>query len=233
MYGGTRKYGAVQTFSGGLSPRVRGNRIDCPAHIPFRGSIPACTGEPVVGEFVHQEHKVYPRVYGGTCRVVPSRRVSTGLSPRVRGNRFLQRGRQRRQGSIPACTGEPRAIHNGGECNEVYPRVYGGTIRIPPLDPNIHGLSPRVRGNPVYIAKEMTKGGSIPACTGEPRSMSLSARVGRVYPRVYGGTTLCRRFRRSTCGLSPRVRGNPTWTIARVAVLRSIPACTGEPDGQR
>ena len=30
-------------------------------------------------------------------------------------------------------------------------------------------------------------------------------------------------------GLSPRVRGNPRGTVRRVGVVRSIPACAGEP----
>ena len=51
----------------------------------------------------------------------------------------------------------------------------------------------------------------------------------RVYPRVYGGTSITVSTETLTAGLSPRVRGNPR----RIAVNRethgSIPACTGEP----
>ena len=50
-----------------------------------------------------------------------------------------------------------------------------------------------------------------------------------VYPRVCGGTALVRRTRPPERGLSPRVRGNPLAGLLAAAVLRSIPACAGEP----
>ena len=71
----------------GLSPRVRGNRrmrlrISCIA-----GSIPARAGEPGGVSLRHADTWVYPRACGGTCRSDKYPSMSTGLSPRVRGNR--------------------------------------------------------------------------------------------------------------------------------------------------
>ena len=51
----------------------------------------------------------------------------------------------------------------------------------------------------------------------------------RVYPRVCGGTNVDGHRLRLLKGLSPRVRGNPGWTITRIARDGSIPACAGEP----
>ena len=62
-------------------------------------------------------------------------------------------------------------------CGETLARYYRGTAAV--------GLSPRVRGNRRLDAVHRHGRGSIPACTGKPRT-SWSA-SGSVYPRV-GGT---------------------------------------------
>ena len=70
---------------------------------------------------------------------------------------------------------------------------------------------------------------SIPACAGEPSRNCRSALRWMVYPRVCGGTR--RAYGQTTvgAGLSPRVRGNPPLPRPRLRLLRSIPACAGEP----
>ena len=50
---------------------------------------------------------VYPRVCGGTHKVVGAQPCHQGLSPRVRGNLDHLRVGGGCQGSIPACAGEP------------------------------------------------------------------------------------------------------------------------------
>ena len=111
------------------------------------------------------------------------------------------------------------------------------------------GLSPRVRGNrqrSLGISQELWsipacagnlergrghqgRPGSIPACAGEPLAAPGSARRGRVYPRVCGGTPWFRALAARLSGLSPRVRGNLRVAAAARARGRSIPACAGEP----
>ena len=70
---------------------------------------------------------------------------------------------------------------------------------------------------------------SIPACAGEPRSAAATRRARGVYPRVCGGTAVAAFRKRSSAGLSPRVRGNRICAPAWLAPLGSIPACAGEP----
>ena len=111
----------------GLSPRVRGNPLQpSPAPAGSR-SIPACAGEPVdrsaFGYFV----QVYPRVCGGTSSTRLAQPCSQGLSPRVRGNLASPLDDLTRQGSIPACAGEPARIDRNKPTSMVYPRVCGGT----------------------------------------------------------------------------------------------------------
>ena len=51
----------------GLSPRVRGNRLEHGLKQVGQGSIPACAGEPPAQPNCGAACGVYPRVCGGTC----------------------------------------------------------------------------------------------------------------------------------------------------------------------
>ena len=113
----------------------------------------------------------------------------------------------------------------------------------------IRGLSPRVRGNQLPRHQLLGMRGSIPACAGEPRSCAAAAQSHAVYPRVCGGTrwgafcpSLFSVYPRvcegtgvamqppaGVQGLSPRVRGNLLPPLVQPDILRSIPACAGEP----
>ena len=86
--GGTRGSWRRCSWRKGLSPRVRGNRnhIRQPHTPVYRRSIPACAGEPLLGVWIPQPNKVYPRVCGGTVCQRTLQVLGRGLSPRVRGN---------------------------------------------------------------------------------------------------------------------------------------------------
>ncbi len=91
------------------------------------------------------------------------------------------------------------------------------------------GLSPRVRGNPWYRRDAGNWAGSIPACAGEPLSLTTRQPKSMVYPRVCGGTASELELSPTYSGLSPRVRGNPGTSGGGDYERRSIPACAGEP----
>ena len=93
------------------------------------------------------------------------------------------------------------------------------------------GLSPHVRGNRSEPCSPATCWGSIPACTGKPRTASRWGGKEQVYPRMYGETEPAPY--RLTCqtGLSPHVRGNRVRGGGPARGERSIPACTGKPRG--
>ena len=99
------------------------------------------------------------------------------------------------------------------------------------------GLSPRVRGNPEAVGDRSRRGGSIPACAGEPGIRRATRRRMWVYPRVCGGTPEPCAANTAGSGLSPRVRGNRLAVAIDDDELGSIPACAGEPfwtlDGRR
>ena len=248
MCGGTATVPPTRKLMEGLSPRVRGNLVYGPESRFSEGSIPACAGEPGSCPFSVDPLGVYPRVCGGTLLRRITGSSDMGLSPRVRGNRYLilglgwmglsprVRGNRNSNlsasddsGSIPACAGEPGYGETSSGQHRVYPRVCGGTSisRVAPGLPK--GLSPRVRGNLCRRPVPVCRPGSIPACAGEPASSMFTLVKVRVYPRVCGGTPFMRSRSSPRPGLSPRVRGNHRITAALPARAGSIPACAGEP----
>ena len=126
----------------------------------------------------------------------------------MRGNLIDVVKRTDKQGSIPACAGEPCSGLSWTTPDSVYPRVCGGTADAVKDDHGWHGLSPRVRGNHRLDHHQHQLHGSIPACAGEPSRLSGAAISTSVYPRVCGGTPDVGDTLSYTLGLSPRVRGN-------------------------
>ena len=173
--------------------------------------------------------RVYPRVCGGTGAYPLAWRGWSGLSPRVRGNRFQGQPRHPWAGSIPACAGEPPARDISPASLGVYPRVCGGTLIGVGECTGQEGLSPRVRGNRIRHGVGRGRPGSIPACAGEPNPAWRGPWPSWVYPRVCGGTLIGVGECTGQEGLSPRVRGNRIRHGVGRGRPGSIPACAGEP----
>ena len=188
MRGGTEKCNAPWPPRQGLSPLARGNRRGWVYQRMEQGSIPACAGEPLDHGQRCAADRVYPRLRGGTALAANLNLVINGLSPLARGNPILRCGRSRRDGSIPACAGEPLAHRPGQSSKGVYPRLRGGTHHSSGYPSAAQGLSPLARGNPPQPVKREPLTGSIPACAGEPYSRPMDSRRSRVYPRLRGGT---------------------------------------------
>ena len=166
---------------------------------------------------------------GGTRRRGLAQILPLGLSPRVRGNQCHRRFREDRQGTIPACAGEPLKLGLMLSQMRDYPRVCGGTWPDACVTPASAGLSPRVRGNRMPVRRSNPPGGTIPACAGEPPRLRRPASPARDYPRVCGGTTIAGEAGTVITGLSPRVRGNLAFHFAVAFHFGTIPACAGEP----
>ena len=213
----------------GLSPRVRGNQRYAMPGLRLVRPIPACAGEPYDEHTPAASHAAYPRVCGGTSAVRLGRLRPRGLSPRVRGNRPENGSVDERIRPIPACAGEPTEASRLHRANAAYPRVCGGTQWASVDTLEISGLSPRVRGNLNDGRSRSRYSGPIPACAGEPNSISPSALSAAAYPRVCGGTRLSSSVFVIPNGLSPRVRGNPVRVPLVIMSSRPIPACAGEP----
>ena len=77
---------------------------------------------------------------------------AVGLSPRVRGNPIALPTAAVGIRSIPACAGEPPGCWRRTGLGPVYPRVCGGTYSSGVSAQVENGLSPRVRGNHIFVA---------------------------------------------------------------------------------
>ena len=212
---------------------MRGNPRNADGGGEVVWSIPARAGEPTTGASTLAGTTVYPRACGGTAVSVQSDHTTTGLSPRVRGNRRHRGPRRNLLGSIPARAGEPTSLGVSVSSYTVYPRACGGTSLAAVSRPPGMGLSPRVRGNRPNISKEVEGRGSIPARAGEPVLKAVQHHGRGVYPRACGGTSRRRYRHQIPQGLSPRVRGNHFWRPGSDALNGSIPARAGEPFGSR
>ena len=166
--GGTFEFLAREFGENGLSPRVRGNLLPHLRPGPHRGSIPARAGEPTSRPRSGSYRRVYPRACGGTVSVDPDLPEIYGLSPRVRGNRFVDTGAGTPYGSIPARAGEPDGLVVKRLGVQVYPRACGGTCAPYGRPEQLLGLSPRVRGNQAEDPATPSSERSIPARAGEP-----------------------------------------------------------------
>ena len=154
-----------------------------------------------------------------------------GLSPRVRGNRYLWCGLFWVPRSIPARAGEPADERHGKRMLGVYPRACGGTPNEVFPSTFIKGLSPRVRGNPWRVTVIRISVRSIPARAGEPAALRWHRHKEQVYPRACGGTESAVLGTQELQGLSPRVRGNRHDEAVERGCRGSIPARAGEPRG--
>jgi len=188
---------------------VRGNPWD--AQRPADGAAipPARAGEPQVPLIDQFTNRAYPRACGGTRAAAIFARDDMGLSPRVRGNPKPLAGIAGNQGPIPARAGEPQTSCHARPMTWAYPRACGGTGFSCAAAAGAAGLSPRVRGNPVFGQFGDRHPGPIPARAGEPPTGSDRRCATWAYPRACGGTQLWGAWRRWARGLSPRVRGNP------------------------
>ena len=228
--GGATNWRRTWTAGGrGLSPRGRGNPWPSHNRIPLRGSIPAWAGQPSPLPTFRAIDRVYPRVGGATIAWTARSCVSTGLSPRGRGNRHHDRVDVALHGSIPAWAGQPADSPRSASRSTVYPRVGGATDRCDGQRGKRRGLSPRGRGNPLKWRAVSFYDGSIPAWAGQPGEDWWLVNDNAVYPRV-GGATLRRQAQRKLArGLSPRGRGNRLCNGSSTARSGPIPAWAGQP----
>ena len=210
-------------------PAWRGNRFRGARRRHPGGSIPAWAGQPQVQFGEPALPSVYPRVGGATLSGQQLEQCGLGLSPRGRGNQPSDASQPIRSRSIPAWAGQPIARVQMLAQQEVYPRVGGATRDGFTGDADVHGLSPRGRGNHRGTTRARTGCWSIPAWAGQPSTWLVSTPWYKVYPRVGGATLDHDMGNTAGGGLSPRGRGNRADDAGAEGVRRSIPAWAGQP----
>ena len=152
-----------------------------------------------------------------------------GPSPRVRGIHALQRRAEVREGSIPACAGNPPSAPARSVASRVHPRVCGESSSDCQMTRTVAGPSPRVRGIRRQPRPRHRRQRSIPACAGNPIRRTEPSDRPWVHPRVCGESQRVRPVTVPSGGPSPRVRGIPGPARGLDQRRGSIPACAGNP----
>ena len=168
-------------------------------------------------------------MYGESASLIFHEVLNQGLSPHVRGIRHLIECGYSIVRSIPACTGNPYLPFETLFPGRVYPRMYGESHTTNSTSFFFWGLSPHVRGILWQVVKHGVAGGSIPACTGNPKKEWCGVILFGVYPRMYGESTKTPDLPFIPEGLSPHVRGIQSGFNPSDGKTGSIPACTGNP----
>ena len=89
-------------------------------------------------------------------------------------------------GSIPTHAGKPKYPDAQDIIDRVYPHACGETdAAAQRIDP-VGGLSPRMRGNPVFFIETGQNRGSIPTHAGKPLRSESDGTIARVYPHACG-----------------------------------------------
>ena len=132
-------------------------------------------------------------------------------------------------GSIPAHAGKPVIMSTRRPLGGVYPRPCGETAPGTPPSIDAGGLSPPMRGNPLFSCLILMHRGSIPAHAGKPILILLMRDCAGVYPRPCGETADQFGTPTGQWGLSPPMRGNRLRSDMAVGGDGSIPAHAGKP----
>ncbi len=158
----------------------------------------------------------------------PSARSCTGSPPRVRGKVGVRHRRDVGYGITPACAGKsPRRTRWKASCRD-HPRVCGEKgLRIP-IDEDVMGSPPRVRGKGFYVHRERICIRITPACAGKSISVRESIRCDGDHPRVCGEKVSVGSSSPEMLGSPPRVRGKVDVFDASVFAARITPACAGK-----
>ena len=213
----------------GLSPRVRGSPEVVLDGKEYTRIIPACAGKPPPIWTRTTTFRDYPRVCGEAGGTTPSIKLSSGLSPRVRGSPRRRLPSAPRPRIIPACAGKPRRITPTCPVYADYPRVCGEAPSPRRWRESPSGLSPRVRGSRRHHAVDQAVLGIIPACAGKPAPSSPKRSSPADYPRVCGEAAPDHADLPGVRGLSPRVRGSLQHQVRLHRQDGIIPACAGKP----
>ncbi len=213
----------------GPSPHARGSLGSVSSVKVAVRSIPACAGEPISRAEVSLFPRVHPRMRGGAAISITTHRLAGGPSPHARGSRVTHVQPLLLERSIPACAGEPLREPCAGEYRQVHPRMRGGApASVPPVNGR-KGPSPHARGSHSPPLIKSIDERSIPACAGEPSVQLTAPYMCRVHPRMRGGAARAAFVDHLASGPSPHARGSPSRLIQAVRLMRSIPACAGEP----
>ena len=218
-------------FAAGSSPRGRGKPAGHPLCPVGVGLIPAWAGKTRRERRIIGGHQAHPRVGGENTHECGSLVHREGSSPRGRGKQSRNGLHARQCGLIPAWAGKTALDVDPTDVDEAHPRVGGENQGDRIFDRSDNGSSPRGRGKPGVVDRDLNPIRLIPAWAGKTRLPRLRSRRRRAHPRVGGENSWSPTRARIVTGSSPRGRGKPA-TRARIQLYRRlIPAWAGKTSG--
>ena len=192
----------------GSSPRVRGKRRTPRARRRQPGLIPARAGKTSRRLIPGRAPWAHPRACGENNRIMGTRWLMPGSSPRVRGKHPRAHSTTSTSGLIPARAGKTRSRPAPTAGSPAHPRACGGNRTRGVTTPGFVGSSPRVRG--------------------KRRSPWSQWRSPGAHPRACGENVRPPPRERRSAGSSPRVQGKPVRSADLGGGARLIPARAGK-----
>ena len=193
-----------------VHPRVCGEQRDSKATAGTGRSSPRVRGTDRILERRYAVDRFIPACAGNSWQKQPTRGVSDGSSPRVRGTVRKMRAPGSSFGSSPRVRGTVLLCHCRRALSRFIPACAGNRLRVRPPDRS-QSVHPRVCGEQA-VGNNFGSSHSrrfIPACAGNSR-LSIT----------------CKAFR---SGSSPRVRGTAKAARSRIALVISVhPRVCGE-----
>ena len=164
---------------------------------------------------------------------VQSACAPAGSSPRGRGKRRRRRPADPPHGLIPAWAGKTHCTLGGIGSAWAHPRVGGENQGDRIFDRSDNGSSPRGRGKPGVVDRDLNPIRLIPAWAGKTRLPRLRSRRRRAHPRVGGENSWSPTRARIVTGSSPRGRGKRADDGDAAALGGLIPAWAGKTGDSR
>ena len=190
----------------GSSPRGRGTHRAGDAEDGADRFIPAWAGNTRSSPPWFLPPPVHPRVGGEHIFRNACSSSNDGSSPRGRGT-LRARGPQVVVGRfIPAWAGNTYRSRRRAIDATVHPRVGGEHYEINPVPSAAHGSSPRGRGTPSHLLREMPRLRFIPAWAGNTSAKSKTRCESTVHP-AWAGNTCAACFIARSHSVHPRVGG--------------------------
>ena len=133
----------------GSSPCIRGTRAIDTNMMYLLRFIPVHTGNTNLSNPIEIQASVHPRAYGEHTRRNPTRRLSVGSSPCIRGTLLLSWLLITNVRFIPVHTGNTDYRNWRKPRHPVHPRAYGEHLLVGMILLLYHGSSPCIRGTPL------------------------------------------------------------------------------------
>ena len=156
-----------------------------------------------------------------------SRSPGDALTPHARGLRGGDQAHGQGPGIIPACAGFTVLTPGTQPAPADHPRVRGVYVSADVALRDAVGSSPRARGLPRGVMRELPPLRIIPACAGFTRLYHLRKSGSKDHPRMRGVYADAALMALVAWGSSPHARGLPVLPKLNPEGNRIIPACAG------